>query len=292
MPIDRAAAQRALEPLAERFSMTAAELADSAIRVADANIVRAIQLVSTERGRDPRDYVLVPFGGAGPLHAVRVAEELGVATVLVPPNAGVLSAYGLLASDYVRYETQTRRIGLKEGAAQEIKAVFAELKQQAVARFTDLGLKDLPQFTFTLEMRFVGQAFEIPVELSDVELEILSEAALLDRFNEAHSRVFSFGESGLHRAEVVSFRLGASVPPDAVPSLSEGAGFVVEEAETAIFDAGEERTCRVIGRQGLRSGEERIGPLLIEDDTATVFIPHGWRARLDTRDNIVIEKEA
>lgn len=292
MSIDQAAAEQALAPLAERFEMSVAELADSAVRVADANIVRAIQLVSTERGRDPRDYVLVPFGGAGPLHAARVADELGISTVLVPPNAGVLSAYGLLASDFVRYETQTRRIGLKEGAAADIKTVFAELKQQAVARFAELGLKEIPQFTYTLEMRFVGQAFEIPVELSEMELEVLSEAALLDRFNEAHSRVFSFGESGLHRAEVVSFRLGASVPPDAVPSLNEGSSFSVTQAEVEIFDAGQARSCTVIGRPALRAGEARSGPLLIEDETATVFVPHGWRARLDTRDNIVMEKEA
>ena len=290
MTIDPAASEAALAPLAERFGMTTAELADSAVRVADANIVRAIQLVSTERGRDPRDYVLVPFGGAGPLHAVRVAAELGIATVLVPPNAGVLSAYGLLASDFVRYETLTRRIGLKDGAAEEVRTVFAELKAQAVARFEELGLEQVPEFSFVLDMRFVGQAFEIPVELTQAELDILSEAALLDRFNEAHSRVFSFGESGLHRAEVVSFRLGASVPPDAVPALNEGADFIVEDAETTIFDAGQQRACIVTGRRALGGGDGRAGPLLIEDETATVFVPHGWRARLDARDNIVVSR--
>ena len=290
MTIDPAASEAALAPLAERFGMTTAELADSAVRVADANIVRAIQLVSTERGRDPRDYVLVPFGGAGPLHAVRVAAELGIATVLVPPNAGVLSAYGLLASDFVRYETLTRRIGLKDGAAEEVRTVFAELKAQAVARFEELGLEQVPEFSFVLDMRFVGQAFEIPVELTQAELDIMSEAALLDRFNEAHSRVFSFGESGLHRAEVVSFRLGASVPPDAVPALNEGADFIVEDAETTIFDAGQQRACIVTGRRALGGGDGRAGPLLIEDETATVFVPHGWRARLDARDNIVVSR--
>ena len=291
MSIDAAAAERALVPLAERFGMSVAELADSAVRVADANIVRAIQLVSTERGRDPRDYVLVPFGGAGPLHAVRVAEQLGIATVLVPPNAGVLSAYGLLASDFVRYETRTRRIGLGAGAADEVRAVFAELKAQAAARFAELGLVQEPEFSFTLDMRFVGQAFEIPVELTAAELAVASEAVLLDRFNEAHSRVFSFGEAGLHRAEVVSFRLGASVPPDAVPALNEGTAFAVKEEQSRIFDAGEARDCTVTGRLALRD-DGRSGPLLIEDETATVFVPHGWRARLDGRDNIVIEKEA
>ena len=83
--------------------------ADSAVALANANIVRAIQLISTERGHDPRDYVLVPYGGAGPLHAAKVAEELGIATIVVPPAAGIISAYGLIASDFVLFESMTRR---------------------------------------------------------------------------------------------------------------------------------------------------------------------------------------
>ena len=94
----------------------------SALQLADANIVRAIQLVSTERGRDPRDYALVPFGGAGPLHAARIAEELGIATIVVPPNAGVISAYGLVASDYTKFDAVTRKMKLDEAAAKEAGA--------------------------------------------------------------------------------------------------------------------------------------------------------------------------
>ena len=92
MSIDEQASHRVFEDIAGHFDLPLPEMADSAIRVADANIVRAIQLVSTERGRDPRDYVLVAFGGAGPLHAARVAEDLDIGTILVPPYAGVLSA--------------------------------------------------------------------------------------------------------------------------------------------------------------------------------------------------------
>ena len=125
MRVDGDAARRAFEDLAAQFEMSPEEFSDSAVRVAEANIVGAIQLVSTERGRDPRDYVLVPFGGAGPLHAARVAEELGIGTILVPPNAGVLSAFGLLASDYTRYDTQTRKTPLEAGAADRVRDQFA-----------------------------------------------------------------------------------------------------------------------------------------------------------------------
>ena len=101
--------------------MTVEQIADSAIRLADANVVRAIQLISTELGRDPRDYVLVPFGGAGPLHAGRIAEDLGIETVVVPQNAGVLSAFGLLASDYSQYDTVTRKMPLDAAAPDAVQ---------------------------------------------------------------------------------------------------------------------------------------------------------------------------
>ena len=94
------------------------------MRLANANIVRAIQLISTERGHDPRDYVLVPFGGAGPLHAARIAEELGIATIVVPPNAGVISAYGLIASDFAKFDAVTRKMRSTMRAAADAGATL------------------------------------------------------------------------------------------------------------------------------------------------------------------------
>ena len=110
MQIDADASARALEPIAQRFGLTLEAAADSAVALADANIVRAIQRISTERGRDPRHYVLVAYGGAGPLHAAKVAEELAITTIVVPPAAGIISAYGLIASDFVLFESMTRRL--------------------------------------------------------------------------------------------------------------------------------------------------------------------------------------
>ena len=114
MSVDLAAASHVIGEIAKKFNVELAEMADNIIRVAEANIVRAIQQVSTERGSDPREFALVPYGGAGPLHAARVAEDLNIDTVVVPPNAGVLSASGLLLSDYVHYRSQTKRLLLNE----------------------------------------------------------------------------------------------------------------------------------------------------------------------------------
>ena len=117
MDVDPELARDAFAALARQFGRSVEEIADDAVRVAEHNIVRAIQLVSTERGRDPRDYVLMPFGGAGPLHAARVADVLGIATIVIPPAAGVLSAFGLVAPDFVRYESRTDRLALDEAGA-------------------------------------------------------------------------------------------------------------------------------------------------------------------------------
>lgn len=292
MSVDVSASSRAFEALSEKFHLSLEEMADSAVRVADANIVGAIQLVSTERGRDPRDYVLVPFGGAGPLHAARVAEELGIRTILVPPNAGVLSAYGLLASDFLQYETQTRRIPLGADAPGLVREVFSQLRDQATASFQNLGVTGKLHFTRSLDMRFIGQAFEITVDIEGHTLADLDADGLLALFNKAHNRVFSFGESGLHRAEIVSFRLGASVPPDLVPALNKGIGDQVTRGQARIFDQGKWRDCLLLSRAAIRDEIVGIsGPALVEDGTSTIYVPHSWSATVDDQDNILLNQE-
>ena len=292
MSVDVSASSRVFETLSEKFRLSLEEMADSAVRVADANIVGAIQLVSTERGRDPRDYVLVPFGGAGPLHAARVAEELGIRTILVPPNAGVLSAYGLLTSDFLQYETQTRRIPLGADAPGLVREVFSQLRDQATASFQNLGVTGKLHFTRSLDMRFIGQAFEITVDIEGHTLTDLDADGLLALFNEAHNRVFSFGESGLHRAEIVSFRLGASVPPDLVPALNKGIGDHVTRGQARIFDQGKWRDCLLLSRAAIRDEIVGIsGPALVEDGTSTIYVPHSWSATVDDQDNILLNQE-
>ena len=292
MSVDISASSRVFEALSENFHLSLEEMADSAVRVADANIVGAIQLVSTERGRDPRDYVLVPFGGAGPLHAARVAEELGIRTILVPPNAGVLSAYGLLTSDFLQYETQTRRIPLGADAPGLVREVFSQLRDQATASFQNLGVTGKLHFTRSLDMRFIGQAFEITVDIEGHTLTDLDADGLLALFNKAHNRVFSFGESGLHRAEIVSFRLGASVPPDLVPALNKGIGDHVTRGQARIFDQGKWRDCLLLSRAAIRDEIVGIsGPALVEDGTSTIYVPHSWSATVDDQDNILLNQE-
>ncbi|HVQ78078.1 MAG TPA: hydantoinase/oxoprolinase family protein [Candidatus Binatia bacterium] len=290
MHVDGEASRRALAPLAERFGMTVREIADAAARVAEASIVRAIQVVSTERGRDPRDHVLVPFGGAGPLHAARVAEDLGIHTICVPPNAGVLSAYGLLAADHVQYETWTRRVPVDEAAPATVRAVFGEMESALRATLARLGIEGPLAFTYGLDMRFVGQAFEVPVPLGSAAVAGLTADGVLDRFREAHHQVFEFGESGDDRAEIVSFRVGASAPAGELPALAEAGEVRAPGRVVTIFERGAETECRLLVRTAFPVGEPVPGPILVDDATATIYIPHGWHGERDRHHSLLLRR--
>jgi len=290
MQLDGEASRAAYRPLAERFALGLEAAAASALRLADANIVRAIQLVSTERGRDPRDYVLVPYGGAGPLHAARVAEELGIDTIVVPPNPGVISAYGLLASDYIKFESVTRKMRLDDSAPGELRRLFAEMKERLTAEFASMGLSGALGFSYTLEMRFVGQAFEVPVSLDEATLERLDRARLAERFAEAHHRVFMHG-AGLDRAvEIVTLRLGATLPVDMVPKLERETADPRPPEVAPLFEGGRWIECARVAAEILAPGLRLQGPTVIEGFTATTFVPPGWRAEVDTADNLVLHR--
>ncbi len=292
MALDPSAARAAFEPLAARFAMSLEEIADSAVRIASSNIVRAIQLISTQRGRDPRDYVLVPFGGAGPLHAAQVADDLGISTILVPPNAGVISAYGLLTADYVHHASETRRLTVDAAAADEVRRIFDGIKAREAEGLAALGLSGKLVHGYVLGMRYVGQAYEVPVSFTEDDIGTLTAEAMMDRFAAGHRQVFNFGDTGTARAEVVNFRLSISAPLDALPRFTEIGGLAVSPRDVTILDAGEARSYRLMARASLAAGDRVAGPALVEETTSTILVPDGWQAETDAHDNLVIGRDA
>ena len=292
MHIDAEASSRALAPVAARFGMSLPEIAGSAINLAEANIVRAIQLVSTERGRDPRDFVLVAFGGAGPLHAANVAEDLEIGTVVVPPYAGVLSAYGLLAADYRLFETITRRVVVDTGTPAIVRSVCRDMRERVLERMRELGIElGRVSLSLGLEMRFVGQAFEVPVDLHVETLSELTVEELLTRFSDAHHRVFFHGARRHQTTEIVSFRLGVTVPNERVPTLQGQGGHGAGTRRTLrIFERDREVDCLLTRRQSLTPGAPVPGPAILDDVTSTIFVPSGWRAEVDPSDNLILRR--
>lgn len=290
MKIDRDAARRALQPIAEALGMNVEDAADSAILLANSNIVGAIQLISTERGYDPRDYVLVPYGGAGPLHAASVAEELGISKVMIPPNSGVISAYGLLASDFVFYETRTQRIVIDEKASSLVGEAYSEMRSRAEEKLQTMGLGLDCEFRFVADMRFVGQAFEVSVEIPAERIQAMAQDELRSLFIEAHHKVFFFGGGTGKQVEIVSFRLGTISLVEDKPVLTEVMAHQLETREIDLHFGREWHKGKLISRVALKYHEVLFGPAIVEDVTSTSFIPSGWQAIKDSNDNVLVSR--
>ena len=288
MKIDADLSRKALEPIADAFGMSVEEAADSAIQLANANIVRAIQVISTERGYDPRDSVMVPYGGAGPLHAAQVARDLGVKVIAVPPNAGVISAYGLIASDFIQFETLTKRFLLDSDAVASVQSVFNEMRTRAMERAAAMKLGDTVKLSFIAEMRFVGQAFEVPVELSPDSLGTLTFEKMRAQFGDMHQKLFFFGAEEDKPIEFVSFRLGLTAPLKEIPVLSESEGRELKTRDIDMFESRAWRKAKLISRSQIKIGDVVHGPALVDDPTSTLLVPSGWTAHRDHSDNIIL----
>ncbi len=283
MSIDAGAARESCRDLAGRFSMSVQEMADSVVRLADASIVRAIQQVSTERGRDPRDHVLVPYGGAGPLHAARVAEELGIATVVVPPHAGVMSALGLLRADHVVHRSRTRPTPVSRETVGQVVELLEELEREARKRLAAPDAKAVA-IDRMLDMRYPGQAFEIPVAVAD--LSTLTAPGLAGLFADAHRRAFAFAKPPDEPVEVICARVAARIAPLELPDLPLAAPARAERT-TNLVERGVSQRARLLARAAVP--EQPVpGTLLITDGGSTVHVPPGWTARRDSHGNLVL----
>ncbi len=289
MRLDAAAAHRAFEAVAARLGTDVRGAAAAAIRLAVANIVRAIQLVSTERGRDPRDYALLPFGGAGPLLAAEIAEELGIGEILVPPNPGVISALGLLSADWVKVYGATRRMVLDAAAPGALREAHAAFRAQAEREFRALGLEGALDCALEADMRFIGQAFEIPVPIEEAALPRLDAADLAGRFTAAHRRVYLHGGEPGRRAEIVSLRFAVRRRLEALPEVRERAADIARPREAPIRTAdGRTLAAALTDAAPLAPGTTLPGPALVEGYSSTIWVPEGWAARRDAAGNIIM----
>jgi N-methylhydantoinase A len=274
MRLDPALAEHALATLGLGEPRQAAA---QVIQVVDANMTQAIRLVSTERGIDPIGHALVPYGGAGPLHACRLAEALGMRRVLVPPFPGLISAYGLLVADLVVDAAQTDILTAPDATA--IAARLGALEERLRA---GIGTQGLPAEGWTIEasidMRYRGQAYELAVPVTSP----IDAAALTARFHELHQARYGTARPR-DAVQVVTYRLRASHPvPDlAIPPPPVSGTPRIEHAEATLPDG--PATIPFYERATLPLGFTADGPCVIEEHTATTFVPIGWRCVVDAQ---------
>lgn len=274
LTLSRARAAEALERVADALGIGALEAALGVVRVANAEMVRALRVISVERGLDPRGFALVAFGGAGGMHACALADELGMTTVLVPRASGVLSALGLAISDLRRDYVKPLLRDLDGLEADELDAAFAELHRQASA---DLGeARCEPQ----ADLRYRRQAFELTVPADDA-------AGLADAFHAAHERRHGYAMRE-EPVQLVALRLVATVPVEK-PALREAparAGGAAGRRNTN-FD-GRWLTVDVHQRERMGAGDGVTGPALVEFPEATCVVGSGWRGEIDHIGTLVL----
>jgi len=292
MALDVAAARRALQPAAERLAMSVERTAHGILGIVVANMVRALRAISVERGRDPRDFALLPFGGAGPLHAGEVARALGIRHVVVPPAPGILCAQGLIVSDLRDSFVVGRTVPVDGAALPAMQGALAELRAAAEAWFAAEAVPPADRrLLWSLDMRYVGQNYELSVELDDAAARAPSPDDLKRRFFAAHERSYGFHNPD-DPVQAVNFRLtalGRLARPQPTPLPTAAAAAVPAGGRPVSFDGVGWIETPVYDRARLAAGQRIDGPAVVEQlDATTVLLP-GDRARVDGVGNLVVE---
>ena len=302
MRLDPFRARVRMQELARRIDRPPEAAAWGVIRIANSNMERAIRTISVERGHDPREFTLVAFGGAGPLHACELASTLRIPRVLIPPHPGVLSALGMILADVVKDYSQTIMLPASEISAGTLERLFAPLYERARADFRAEGFADqqlslLP----ALDMRYVGQSFELTIQMPDDAAGATgADLQITERFHQAHLQRFSHASKS-EPVEIVNLRLKA-VGQTAKPRFSrQPAGDSDPRAaylgrKPIYFAAGDSPhnaqpiPAALYQRDLLAPGNRVIGPAILFQLDSTTVIPPDWAASVDGWGNLIVEK--
>jgi N-methylhydantoinase A len=276
--LDAEAATDAVGRLGSELGLGELETAEGIVRVANQEMGRALRVVTVERGVDPRHYALMPFGGAGPMHAAALADELGMDRILCPRASGVLSALGLLASERRRDTARTVLLSGEELTGDRVAAAVSELRQSIGA-----GLEEATAET-TYELRYSGQAFELAIPGPDRP----DPAELAERFSAEHERRYGYRDPDAE-IELVNIRVALVVPGPTPEPRAAPTGALTEATRRARF-GGEWVETRVL-RGEPPAGTSTEGPCVLELPEATLVLPPGWNATVDDHGTIVAARE-
>ncbi|MDQ6841959.1 MAG: hydantoinase/oxoprolinase family protein [Actinomycetota bacterium] len=277
--LDLDAAREAIAELARSLELEPVECADGIVRVANAEMVRALRVVTVERGVDPRGLALLAFGGAGPLHAAQIAEELGIDRILCPRASGVLAALGLVVSPRRRDVQRSVLLSGDGLTAQAIADATSALGEQARRALSD----ERAVLGATFELRYRGQSFELAVEAG---LEADPEE-LRDRFEAQHEDRYGYRDSE-QTLELVNVRVTASAGA-AEFELSSGEAGGFEHAHREAILEGEKIELEVL-KGSPEPGARLEGPAVVELAESTLLVPSGWRGEVDCTGTIVLER--
>lgn len=282
-------AKKAFEKLAEKLKISAMEVATGAIRIATANMVNAMKLVSVRRGYDPRAFSIVAFGGGGPMFATTLARELGVKRVIVPRVPGVFSAWGMLMTDLRHDYIQTKVVKFNEETLRDLMAIVDNLSAEAYDRLAQEGTKkEDVRFEVVFDVRYAGQEHTVPtrVVIGGPDKKMLGEIAR--RFARLHNKQYTFtlGDP----LEVVNVHVTAfgRVKKGRMVEWKPGEKGRATSSRKVYTERGR-AIVRVLDRDSLRAGARVRGPAVIEEPTSTTILRSGETLRVDRFGNLLVE---
>jgi N-methylhydantoinase A len=295
MPIRQDLARAAIDRIAARLGIDTLAAAQGIIAVVTANMARAIRVISVQRGHDPRDYTLVAFGGAGPLHAARLAAELDIRRVLVPCNPGILCAMGLLLADLRADFAATRLMALSAAVISEIKAIVADLYRRSAMWFVEAGIEaNDRRVSLSVDMRYAGQNYELSVPLPPGPVTRATIDGLAAGFAAAHQRLYGFVAEDepiqlvTFRAEATGIVRKADIRPTANTGPDPRAA-EIGRREVWLRETGAFVSCPLYAREKLLAGNRIEGPAIVEQMDATSLIVPGATATVDPYLNLLLE---
>ena len=298
--LDADAAARAIQTVADPLGMSVVHCAEGITEIVSENMAAAIRMVSTDRGRDPRDHVLVAFGGAGGLHAHHIARSVGIERVLVPGFAGVGSAFGAITMD-IRHDVEaTFYAPTTEVDVGELNEAYAALERDVTALLEADGVE---RADMTLErsaqMRYVGQSYEVTTPVPSGDLDADAVTAIAEAFNDVHEQEYGVS-SDTFTVAFVTLRVtgvGRTAKPEpeglsaAMGAAAGGDGAVsVKERRTAYF-GGQHHEVDVHDASRLSAGQTIAGPAIIEQADGVIVLPPGAVGEADRYDNVLITTE-
>ena len=293
-PLDADSAGRALrEKIGEPLGMSTIETAYGVHLLVNSNMARALRAVSTERGRDPRRFTLVAFGGGGPIHAAGLAESLGISRIVVPPSPGVFSAFGLLFADLEHHFVRTHFRPFEGLDLDAANRILESLREEGRRLLRAEGFDDSRQQIVTqIDMKYVGQTSEMTVAMpqSSFSPETLEEIG--QSYGIEHEKTYGYQTD--EPFQLVNIRVVArgisdeSRVPDRMAPVNGAAEPTFSERNIYFHEAGGWTRTPVVSRSSLADGA--VGPLVVEEYDSTTVVPPGWEAALDEMGNIVLER--
>lgn len=295
MALDLDAAAKAIErQVARPLGLSIQDAASGIIEIANNNMVGAIRVVSVERGHDPADFALVPFGGAGPLHSGFLTRLLGMKGSIVAPEAGVLSSLGLLWSDLKNDFSMTSILRPPAYDLDKLMAVFAQLNADAVAW---LDAENVPEagrkIEWSVGMRYIHQGFELSVPWPVQAVNEDALRAAIAGFHAAHHQLYTFSQPEMP-VEIVLIRVNATGQLAKPRTQMIAAGTAIEEARSGaqkVYAAGQWLNCPIYDRTRLGAGATIDGPAIVEQLDATTYLLPGQRAVVDVHGNLFIREQ-